>query len=82
LLQRPLESGGPDRSISNFGVAIPSAERRIGAACLQPANRNRSSNHLASMQTPYRDPANEWRSAQERHGQNDIVLGVRRYDLS
>jgi hypothetical protein len=34
------------------------------------------------MQMPYRDPANEWRSAQERHGQNDVMPGVRRYDLS
>jgi hypothetical protein len=31
---------------------------------------------------PDRNPANEWRSAQERHGQNDIMPGMRRYDLS
>jgi hypothetical protein len=31
LLQCPLESGGADRSISNFVVAIPNAERRVGA---------------------------------------------------
>jgi ribosomal protein L40E len=41
----------------------------IGAACLQPTSCNRSPNHLASMQMPYRDPASEWRSARERHGQ-------------
>jgi hypothetical protein len=34
------------------------------------------------MQMPYRDPAKEWRSARERHGQNDVMQGVRRYDLS
>jgi len=34
------------------------------------------------MPVPYRDPANEWWSARERHGQNDIMPGVRRYDLS
>jgi len=34
------------------------------------------------MQMPGRDPANEWRSARERDGQNDIMPGVRRYDLS
>jgi ribosomal protein L40E len=46
---------------------------RARSACLQPASCNRSPNHLASMQMPYRDPANEWRSARERHGQNDIM---------
>jgi hypothetical protein len=34
------------------------------------------------MQTLYRDPASEWRSAREGHGQNDVMPGVRRYDLS
>jgi hypothetical protein len=28
------------------------------------------------------EAANKWRSARERHGQNDIMPGVRRYDLS
>jgi hypothetical protein len=37
---------------------------------------------LSVMQMPYRDPANEWRSARERHGQTDVMPGVRRYDLS
>jgi hypothetical protein len=36
---------------------------------------------LSVKAKPYRDPANEWRSARERHGQNDIMPGVRRYDL-
>jgi hypothetical protein len=31
---------------------------------------------------PNRNPANEWRSARERHGHNDVMPGVRRYDLS
>ena len=31
------------------------------------------------MQMPYRDPVNEWRSARERHDQNDVMPGVRRY---
>jgi hypothetical protein len=39
-------------------------------------------NHLASRQMPYRAPANERRSARERHGQIDIMPDVRRYDLS
>jgi hypothetical protein len=34
------------------------------------------------MQLPDRNPAVEWRSARERHGQNDIMPGVRRHDLS
>jgi hypothetical protein len=34
------------------------------------------------MQMPYRDPAYEWRSAREGHDQNDVMPGVRRYDLS
>jgi hypothetical protein len=55
---------------------------RARSACLQPVGCNRWPNHLASRQMPYRDPANEWRSARERHGQNDIMSGVRRYDLS
>src|SRR3984957_2224254 len=48
---------------------------RARSAYLQPASCNRSPNHLASMQTPYRDPASEWRSARERHGQNDVMPG-------
>jgi hypothetical protein len=55
---------------------------RARSACLQPASCNRSPNHLVSMQMPCRHPANEWRSARERHGQNGIMPGVRRYDLS
>jgi hypothetical protein len=56
-----MESGGADRSISNFVVAIPNAERRVnaegGLACpigfLQPASCNRATNHLAYRQMPY-----------------------------
>jgi hypothetical protein len=33
------------------------------------------------MKMPYRDPASEWGSAQERNGQNDVMPDVRRYDL-
>jgi hypothetical protein len=58
------------------------AASRARSACLQPASCNRSSNHLASMQMPYHNPANGWRSARERHDQNDVMPGVRRYDLS
>jgi hypothetical protein len=49
------------------------AASRARSACLQPASCSRSPNHLASMQTPYRDPASEWRSARERHGQNNGI---------
>ena len=31
---------------------------------------------------PYRDPVRELRSARERHGQNEVMPGMRRYDLS
>ena len=55
---------------------------RARSARLQPVSCNRSSKHLASMQMPYRDPAKGWRSARERHDQNDVMQGVRRYDLS
>jgi hypothetical protein len=34
------------------------------------------------MQLPDRNPAIEWRAARERHGQNDIMPSVRRYDRS
>jgi hypothetical protein len=49
---------------------------------LQPTSCKRWPNHLMSMQLPDRNPAVEWRSARERHGQNDIMPGVRRHDLS
>jgi hypothetical protein len=63
---------------ARLGVMTNKIASRGRSACLQPDSCNRSPNHLASMQMPYRDPASEGRSAQERHGQNDVMPGVRR----
>jgi hypothetical protein len=67
---------------ARLGVTTNEIASRARSTCLQPASCNRSANHLVSMQMPYRDLANVLRSARERYGQNDIMQGVRCYDLS
>jgi hypothetical protein len=85
MLEAPCKGAAVERALgrqARLGVMTNKIASRARSARLQPTSCNRWPNHLASRQMPYRDPANEWRSARERHGQNDIMSGVRRYDLS
>jgi hypothetical protein len=68
---------------AHFQFRCRSPERKSGDRRGLPATNQLQAidKPLSVGATPYRNPASEWRSARERHGQNDVMPGVRRYDF-